>query len=258
LVGYPTKLRSYDFKIDANSYAKNVQQARAFELKRQLLKVGTEVDPLEWQMSAPTVNAYYDAQRNHMVFPAGILQPPFYSINSTESVNLGAVGMVVGHELTHGFDDEGSQYDAQGNLKNWWQAATGDRFKEKTACLEQRYNGYEVLPGVKVNGKLTLGENIADLGGVKLAFQAHRALRQGAPKTSADGFSDDQQFFIAFAQTWCTKARPEYEKLQTEVDPHSPPRFRVNGPLANLPEFGEAFSCPLNAPMRPENACSIW
>jgi len=261
LIGYPSKWKTYDFEIDPKTYATNTSKARAFNLARELAKVGNAVDREEWQMSPPTVNAYYDPQRNHMVFPAGILQPPFYDVKSAPAVNLGAVGMVVGHELTHGFDDEGSQYDAQGNLKNWWEPSVNERFKEKTTCVANQYSGYEALPGLKLNGQLTLGENIADLGGVKLAYAAFHATRAAAAAGSAaapvtaGGYSEDQQFFLAMGQAWCAKYRPELERLMAQTNPHSPPRFRVQGALANLPEFSAAFAC---APRPEDQVCSIW
>jgi putative endopeptidase len=256
LIGYPNKWKTYDFPIDEKAYAQNALRARAFELARELRKVGGAVDREEWQMSPPTVNAYYDPQRNHMVFPAGILQPPMYDVKFAQPVNLGAIGMVVGHELTHGFDDEGSQFDAKGNLENWWEPAVNARFKEKTSCVARQYSEYEVQPGLKLNGELTLGENIADIGGIKLAFRAYRALRRdGTERVTAGGYGEDQQFFLALGQAWCAKARPEAERLRVKIDPHSPPRFRVLGPLSNLPEFAEAFSCP-SAPV--EQTCSVW
>jgi len=221
--------------------------------------IGKPLDRDEWQMSPPTVNAYYDAQRNHMVFPAGILQPPFYSVKSSIPVNLGGMGMVVGHELTHGFDDEGSQFDEKGNLEDWWSPKVGEAFKAKTGCVADQYASFEALPGLKLNGKLTLGENIADLGGLKLAFRAYRAMRAGAAEvTVADGFSEDQQFFLAHAQSWCGKMRDEAMRMQVQTNTHSPPRFRVNGPLMNMPEFAEAFSCSPGAAMRPAKTCSVW
>lgn len=259
LIGYPNKYKAYDFPIDKKGFAKNALASRAYELKRELAKVGKVVDRDEWQMSAPTVNAYYDPQRNHMVFPAGILQPPFYSVKQSAAVNLGAIGMVVGHELTHGFDDEGSQFDAKGNLANWWEPAVAERFKQKTTCVSQQYGAFDALPGLKLNGDLTLGENIADMGGVKLAFAAYRNMRKDAPEvTRAGGFNEDQQFFIAVAQAWCGKYRPELERLVVQTDPHSPNRFRVRGPLMNLPEFAQAFSCQAGSPMRPAKTCSVW
>ena len=259
LVGYPEKWKAYDFPVDAKSYAQNALRSRNYELKRALTKVGKPVDRTEWQMTAPTVNAYYDPQRNQMVFPAGIMQPPFYGINQALPVNAGAIGMVVGHELTHGFDDEGSQFDAKGNLASWWTTSASDKFKAKISCVEKQYSAYEALPGLHVNGALTLGENIADNGGLKLAFEAYRALRSSAKEAVvADGMSEDQQFFLGFAQGWCSVYRPDFERMIVQTNPHSPPRFRVRGPLTNMPEFGEAFSCKVGSPMRPQNTCSVW
>lgn len=259
LIGYPGKWRTYDFAVDAKSYAGNALAARAFETKRGLGKIGKPLDRDEWQMSPAMVNAYYDPQRNHMVFPAGILQPPFFSVKFNVPVNLGGVGMVVGHELTHGFDDEGSQFDAKGNLEDWWSPKVGEAFKAKTGCVADQYGQFEPLPGLKLNGKLTNGENIADLGGLKLAFRAYRAMRAGAAEVSeADGFSEDQQFFLAHAQAWCGEMREEALRMRVATDPHSPARFRVNGPLVNNPEFSEAFRCAPGSPMRPAKTCSVW
>ncbi|HEU4535364.1 MAG TPA: M13 family metallopeptidase [Polyangiaceae bacterium] len=259
LIGYPAKWRTYDFALDRAAYAKNELGAQAFTVKRQLAKVGKPIDREEWQMSPPTVNAYYDAQLNHMAFPAGILQPPFYSARSGVAVNLGAIGLVVGHELTHGFDDEGSQYDAKGNLESWWEPETKKRFEAKTQCVVDQYSAYEVLPGVKVNGKLTLGENIADIGGLKLAFRAYRSLRQGAPeRLVADGYTEDQQFFLAFGQAWCNKDREETARMRAQVDPHSPPKFRVNGPITTSPEFARAFACAEGKALSPKKRCEVW
>jgi predicted metalloendopeptidase len=194
-----------------------------------------------------------------MVFPAGILQPPFYDPKASLAVNMGAIGMVVGHELTHGFDDEGSQFAADGNLASWWEPGTRARFEEKTQCIADQYEKYEPIPGVHLNGKLTMGENIADNGGVKLAFEAYRSMRAGADlRLVADGFNEDQQFFLAVAQAWCTNQTEDVQRMRATVDPHSPPRFRVNGSLANQPAFWEAFSCEPGTTMRPANACSVW
>lgn len=259
LIGYPAKWRSYTFAVEPKAHPKNVLEARAFEQRRRLAKVGKPLDRGEWQMTPPTVNAYYDPLKNHMVFPAGILQAPFYSPKASVAVNMGAMGMVVGHELTHGFDDEGSQFAGNGNLENWWTPEVRERFEKKGSCVADQYSAYEALPGVKVNGKLTLGENIADLGGVKLAFAAYRALRQDAPEEIvAEGFNEDQQFFLSVGQIWCNKAREEYARHATKVDPHSPPRFRVNGSLSTLPEFAKAFSCEAGKPMVPANSCEVW
>jgi putative endopeptidase len=259
LIGYPPKWRAYDFEVKKAAYLDNTLAARAFDLQFRLKKIGKPVDREEWEMTPPTVNAYYHPLKNQMVFPAGILQPPFYSVQASIPVNLGGMGMVVGHELTHGFDDEGSQFDKDGNLRDWWAAAVRDRFKKQTECVDQQYSSYEALPGVKLNGKLTMGENIADMGGVKLSFAAYRALRAAAPELSvAEGFSEDQQFFLATGQVWCSKYRDEYARMAAQVDPHSPPRYRVNGSLANLPEFAAAFSCKKGTPMNPERTCSVW
>ncbi|MBK9264384.1 MAG: M13 family metallopeptidase [Polyangiaceae bacterium] len=259
LIGYPAKWRSYDFKVDRKKFATNALTSNEHEQKRVLTKIDKPVDRGEWLMSPAMVNAYYDWSRNQMVFPAGILQPPFYDVKAATYVNLGAIGMVVGHELTHGFDDEGSQFAANGNLENWWQPEVAKKFEDKTSCVAQQYSSYEAIPGRKVNGELTLGENIADLGGMKLAFMAYRQLRKGAANmTVADGFTEDQQFFLAAGQAWCAKGRDEYLSMLVQTDPHSPPKFRVNGSVSSTPEFAQAFSCSEGSPMRPAKACSVW
>jgi putative endopeptidase len=194
-----------------------------------------------------------------MVFPAGILQPPFFDVNAGVPVNLGSIGMVVGHELTHGFDDKGSKFDEKGNLHNWWTDDVRSKFKVKTDCVSDQYAAYEPLPGVKLNGQLTLGENIADNAGVKLAFLAYRALRKDAKEAVvAGGFTEDQQFFLGVGQVWCTKQTDEFTRLRAQTDTHSHPRFRVNGSVSNLPEFAEAFQCKPGSAMRREKACSVW
>ncbi|MFO0555798.1 MAG: M13 family metallopeptidase [Polyangiaceae bacterium] len=258
LIGYPKKWKTYDFAVK-DSYFDNVLAGAAFRLKDSLSKVGKPVDRDEWFMTPPTVNAYYDPQKNQMVFPAGILQPPFYNAKASDVVNLGAMGMVVGHELTHGFDDEGSQFDKDGNLANWWSPKTEEIFTQKGQCVANQYSAYEVLPGVKLNGKLTLGENIADAGGVKLAFRAYRNIRaSAAEEVVADGFTEDQQFFISVGQIWCSKYRDESTRLLAQVDPHSHPHYRVNGPLSQLPEFAAAFQCKEGKKMAVKNACTVW
>lgn len=259
LIGFPGKWRQYDFAVDPKNHGKNVLEARAFEQRRRLAKVGKPLDREEWQMTPPTVNAYYDPLKNHMVFPAGILQPPFYSPKASVAVNMGGMGMVVGHELTHGFDDEGSQFAGNGNLENWWAPEVQARFDKKGTCVADQYGAYETLPGVKLNGKLTLGENIADLGGVKMAFKAYRSLRKDAQKIYvADGFDEDQQFFLAVGQAWCSMDRPAEVQRRLTVDPHSPPKFRVYGALRNLPEFATAFKCAAGTPMKPQATCNVW
>ena len=258
LIGFPAKWKTYDFKIGA-TYADNALAGSEFAFKDKLGKVGKPVDRGQWEMTPPTVNAYYDPQKNQMVFPAGILQPPFYSAKASVAVNLGAMGMVVGHELTHGFDDEGSQFDKSGNLANWWSPAIETTFKAKGKCVADQYSGYEVLPGVKLNGKVTLGENIADVGGMKLAFRAYRSLRASSPTEQvADGYNEDQQFFIATGQIWCAKYRDAETRRLAQIDPHSHPHYRVNGPMSQLPEFAQAFQCKPNAKMIAQNRCAVW
>ncbi len=258
-VGYPVTWKTYDFDVKPAAYAENALQSDTFELSRSLRKVGKPLDRNEWQMTPPTVNAYYDSSLNEMVFPAGILQPPFFDKAFTPAVNFGATGAVMGHELTHGFDDEGSQFDAQGNLRNWWSEATGKLFKEQTGCVVDQYGAFEALPGVKLNGKLTLGENIADIGGLKLAWSAFREAQKAEPdRALADGYTEEQLFFLAYGQSWCEKERPEYLDLLAKTNPHAPPRFRVNGAVADVPAFAEAFSCKEGTPMRPAKVCAVW
>ncbi len=257
-IGYPDKWKTYDFKIDRKTWAANSLAARKLSRTRDLAKVGKPLDRAEWGFPAQIVNAFYNPGLNSMFFPAGILQPPFYAVGNSVPVNLGAMGMVVGHELTHGFDDQGSQYDAVGNLTNWWQPETEKKFKERTQCVVDQYSQYEVS-GVKVNGANTVGENIADIGGIKLAFNAYRNLRSPAKDTVvADGFTEDQQFFLSFAQAWCAKARPEYEKMLANVDEHSPSKWRVNGTAAATPEFAKVFRCKLGAKLAPAKQCVVW
>lgn len=259
LIGYPATWRDYDFAVDPRSYAKNVLTARAHEVARQLAKADKPYDRAEWLMTPQTVNAYYNPLANQMVFPAGILQPPFFAADRSVAANLGAIGMIVGHELTHGFDDQGAQFDAAGNMRDWWQKSDGDKFREKGQCLAAQYDTFEVAPGLKVNGKLTLGENIADLGGVKLALHAYRNLRKGATKRYvAEGLSEDQQFFVAVGQAWCSKDREAESQRRIVVDSHSPPEFRVNGSLRNTPEFADAFSCAEGSFMKPASTCEVW
>jgi len=258
-IGYPKKWRTYAFKLDPKTWGANALAADKAEEARQVAKIGKPVDKDDWIMSAPTVNAYYEPQLNGMFFPAGILQPPFYSVDASIPVNLGAMGVVVGHELTHGFDDQGAQFDADGNLKDWWQPDTQKQFKQRTQCVIDQYSKYEVSGGTKLNGANTVGENIADIGGIKLALSGYRSLRSTAPDTVvADGFTEDQQFFLGFGQAWCAKMRPDYEKLLATVDVHSPARWRVNGALSATPDFSKAFRCKAGAKMKPANACVVW
>jgi endothelin-converting enzyme/putative endopeptidase len=257
-VAYPDKWRSYDgLAIDRTSYAGNVMRADAWEVKRQLAKIGRPVDRTEWLMTPPTVNAYYEPSLNEMVFPAGILQPPFYSNNVSMPINYGGIGMVMGHELTHGFDDEGRQFDADGNLRDWWTPKVNAEFEKRAQCVEKQFDEYTVLGDLHVNGKLTLGENIADLGGVKLSYAAMK--RQLAKEPSPGSFTPEQQFFLGFAQGWCTNMRDETLRMLVNTNPHSPPKLRVNGPLSNLPEFAQAFQCKPGSKMtRAEKRCEVW
>jgi putative endopeptidase len=257
-IGYPKRWRSYAFALDRKSFGQNALAANRAETARQLAKIGHPVDKDDWSMTAPTVNAYYNPQINTMVFPAGILQPPFYSVDASVPVNLGAMGMVVGHELTHGFDDQGAQFDGDGNLKDWWEPDTAKLFKQRTQCVIDQYNKYEVS-GAKVNGAHTVGENIADIGGVKLALSAYRSIRATAPDTVvADGFTEDQQFFLAFGQVWCEKDQPKFEQMMATVNQHSPAKWRVNGTVSATPDFAKAFHCKAAAKMMPATHCSVW
>ncbi|HEU0031380.1 MAG TPA: M13 family metallopeptidase [Kofleriaceae bacterium] len=259
MIGYPEKWRSYDFEVKRADFAGNALRAAAFETRRLVSRAGKPVDRSEWQMNTYTVNAYYEPTANNTALPAGILQPPFFAQDRSVAANLGGIGMVIGHELTHGFDDQGAQFDAEGNLKNWWQKDDEKKFADKGTCVAEQYSTFEALPKQFVNGRLTLGENIADLGGVKMAFRAYRSLRKDAQKLYvADGFDEDQQFFLAVGQAWCSKDRPAEIQRRLTVDPHSPPKFRVYGALRNLKEFAEAFKCAPGTPMRPAQTCSVW
>jgi endothelin-converting enzyme/putative endopeptidase len=255
-ISNPDKWRDYTkLELKRDSYLLNTQRADAFEYARKLAKIGKPIDRTEWQMSPPTVNAYYDAQLNEMVFPAGILQPPFYASSVPRSTNFGAIGMVMGHELTHGFDDEGRQFDAEGNLKDWWAPTVNAEFERRAMCVQKQFDSYTVLGDVHVNGKLTLGENIADLGGLKLAYGALSSQPAQGPRGE---FSPEQEFFLGFAQGWCGKMRDEALRHQVATNPHAPPNLRVNGPLSNLPEFAQAFSCKADAKMVRKDRCEVW
>jgi len=260
-MGYPDTWRDFSgLKLDRESYAGNVLRATIFNFDYDVAKLARPVDRGEWLMSTPTVNAYYYPPRNEVVFPAGILQPPFFFADADAAVNYGAIGMVIGHEMTHGFDDQGSQFDEIGNLRNWWQESDRTAYTSRTDLVVQQYDGYEPLPGSHINGKLCLGENIADLGGLKIAFAAFERFlaREGEP-APIDGFSARQRFFMGYAQAWRSKFREEAQRMRLTIDPHSPGRYRVLGPLANLPEFFEAFACDGGAMARPkELRPTIW
>jgi endothelin-converting enzyme/putative endopeptidase len=259
-IGYPDAWRSYDgLVLRRTDFYGSLRSARAFEERRQLAQIGRPPDRSEWHMTTPTVNAYYSASMNEMVFPAGILQPPFYTQGANDAVNHGAIGLVVGHELTHGFDDSGRKYDARGDLTDWWSPAVGEEFLRRAACVERQYSEYVAVDDVRVNGKLTLGENIADLGGLRLAWEAYQASRRGKPaEAPVAGFSAAQQLFLAHAQAWCQLVRPENARLRALTDPHSPARWRVNGPLSNLPAFQQAFACRAGDRMVRQERCELW
>jgi putative endopeptidase len=259
MVGFPERWRTYDYAITRDDFAGNALRSAAFETHRQLSRAGKPVDRGEWQINTYQVGAYYDASANHAVVPAGILQPPFFGPDRGVAANLGGIGMIIGHELTHAFDDRGAQFDADGNLRNWWHEDDLARFLDRRSCVADLYSTFEVLPGKFIQGALTVSENIADMGGVKMAFQAYRALRKDAPRTYvADGYTEDQQFFIAAGQAWCARERPAETERRLGVHPYSPPKFRVYGALRGLPEFAEAFRCVAGTPMRPAKTCTVW
>lgn len=259
MIGYPDTWRNYDtLSIDRGSYLHNLLNANVFEAKRRLAKIGKPVDRKEWGMSPPTVNAYYNPQLNEMVFPAGIMQPPFFQAGAPAAMNYGAMGMVMGHELTHGFDDQGAQFDEDGNLRDWWSPAVGKDFAARTDCLVKQYSDYVAVADVHLNGKLTLGENIADLGGMKMAYAAFQEAEKTKVSAKIDGFTPGQAFFLAHAQAWCTKIRDEQARTYAQTDPHSPAKFRVNGVLVNTPEFAAAFQCKAGTKMVPAARCAVW
>ncbi len=261
-IGYPDKWRDYSaLEVDRDSHVINAFRAERFEFNRQLAKVGKPVDRAEWQMSPPTVNAYYDPQLNEIVFPAGILQPPFFGADADDAFNYGTIGAVIGHELIHGFDDQGSQFDAEGNLRNWWTDEDRKNFEARADCVRKQFDGYEVEKGLNQNGKLVLGESIADLGGLTIAFAAYqKTLQQQGRRKDIGGFTPEQRFFLGYAQAWATNLRPEFARLLTNSDPHPLPRFRLIGTVSNMPEFGEAYACRGGDPMvRLEDArCRVW
>jgi endothelin-converting enzyme/putative endopeptidase len=257
-IGYPEKWRDYSsVAVRRDDAMGNGFRADQFEFQRELNKIGKPVDRLEWGMTPPTVNAYYDPLMNNINFPAGILQPPFYDNKMDDGVNFGGIGAVIGHELTHGFDDEGRQFDAHGNMQDWWTPADAKEFESRTACLVKEYSSFSVAPGANVNGELTLGENTADNGGVRIALMALLSAI-GADKNAIDGFTPEQRLFLSFGQIWCENAREESERMLVRTNPHSPPRFRVNGVVVNMPEFQKAFSCQASQPMVSPNACRVW
>ncbi len=260
-IGYPDVWRDYGkYKTSSMSFYDNLVAGAVFETARNLAKVGKPVDQNEWYMTPPTVNAYNDPQMNEIVFPAGILQPPFFNKDAPDAVNFGAMGMVVGHEITHGFDDEGRKLDKAGNLRDWWSTDSAERFEKKSACVVQQFDESVALEDIRVNGRLTLGENTADLGGLKVALAAMRAWLKDhpAPSSSAVTYTPEQLFFLGYAQSWCSKYRPENARLRAQTDPHAPPFLRVNNPLKNLGAFSDAFGCKKGDAMVRHERCEIW
>jgi endothelin-converting enzyme/putative endopeptidase len=258
-IGYPDKWRDYSkYEVKRGDALGNLMRGNEFESHRQIAKIGKPVDRGEWGMSPPTVNAYYNPQMNDINFPAGILQPPYYDPKADDAVNYGDAGGVIGHELTHGFDDEGSQFDAKGNLANWWTESDNKEFKQRTQCVADEYDKFIAVDDVHVNGKLTLGENVADIGGLKLAMMAYLAHEAGTTEQPTDGLTSAQRFYVSYGQGWCENDTPEALRLLAQTNPHAPTKYRVNGVVINLPDFQKTFSCKAASPMAPEKRCEVW
>ena len=259
-IGYTDRWRDYSaLKIDRRSYAENVVRASEFDFARRLNKIGKPVDRTEWGMTPPTVNAYNNSNMNEIVFPAGIMQPPFYDPNADDAVNYGGMGAVIGHEITHGFDDHGSKFNGKGNLKDWWTPEDLKNFQSRAKCVSDQFDGYVVDGDLHENGKLVLGESIADLGGLAIAYAAYEKSLAGKPRPpDRDGFTSEQRFFLGWAQVWGANERLEYARLMANTNPHPLGRFRANGPLSNMAEFAKAFGCKHGEAMVREQACKIW
>jgi endothelin-converting enzyme/putative endopeptidase len=258
-IGYPDKWRDYSkLEIVRGDNLGNVERARQFEFNRQLGKIGKPVDRGEWDMTPPTVNAYYSPQMNDINFPAGVLQPPAFDPESDRAPNYGNTGGTVGHELTHGFDDEGRQFDAQGNLRDWWTPEDAKEFEKRASCVSDQYSKYVIIDDIHINGKLTLGEDVADLGGLLLAYMAWREDTKNQKLEPMDGLTPEQRFFVGYGQSWCGHVRDEAKRMRATVDPHSPEKYRTNGVVSNMPQFQEAFHCKDGSPMVNENRCKVW
>ena len=258
-IGYPDKWRDYSkLEIVRGDELGNVERSRKFEFDRQLAKIGKPVDRGEWDMTPPTVNAYYDPQMNDINFPAGVLQPPAFDPSSDAAPNYGDTGGTIGHELTHGFDDEGRQFDAHGNLRDWWTPEDAKRFEKRASCISDQYSKYTIIDDIKINGKLTLGEDTADLGGLILAYMAWQADTKGQNLQPIDGLTPEQRFFVGYGQSWCGQTRDESKRLRATIDPHSPEKYRTNGVVSNMPEFQQAFHCKAGSPMVNEHRCRVW
>ncbi|MGZ6143607.1 MAG: M13-type metalloendopeptidase [Myxococcales bacterium] len=258
-IGYPDKWRDYSsVDVQRADFFGNVERATAFESRRELGKIGKPVDRTEWGMTPPTVNAYYNPQMNDVNFPAGVLQPPLYDPREDDAPNYGNTGSTIGHELTHGFDDEGRQFDAEGNLKNWWTPDDAKAFEERVQCVRDQFAQYVIVDDIKINSKLTSGEDVADLGGTLLAYIAWKRATEGQKLQPADGLTPDQRFFVGFAQWACENERPENLRVSAITNPHSPGKYRINGIVADLPQFAHTFSCKAGAPMAREKPCRVW
>jgi len=262
-IGYPDVWRDYSsVVVKPGDLLGNIQRTDEFEAKRQINKIDKPLDRSEWGMTPPTVNAYYSSSLNEIVFPAGILQPPFFDPKMDDAVNFGGIGLVIGHELTHGFDDQGRKYDPQGNLHDWWTAEDGKEFEKRVSCVADEYSNFVAVDDVKLNGRLTLGENTADNGGARIALAALEhviaADNTGKEDQKIDGYTPEQRFFLGFGRVWCEKSRPEMLRMRVLTDPHSPGKYRVNGVVENMPEFQKAWGCKAGQPMVPENACHVW
>ncbi len=258
-IGYPDRWRDYSsLKIERGDALGNSLRSNTFAYRRQLAKIGKPVDKTEWLMTPPTVNAYYNPFENNINFPAGILQPPFFIKAADDAVNFGAAGAVVGHELTHGFDDQGRRFDSEGNLRDWWTPADAKAFEERATCVADQYSGYTAVDDLKVNGRLTLGENVADNGGLRLAWMALMDDLKTKHLAEADGYTPEQRFFIGWAQMWCENRTDELARLHVRTNVHSPGRYRAIGVVSNMPEFQQAFSCPADAKMVNQQVCRVW
>ncbi len=258
-IGYPEKWRDYSsVNVKRSDFFGNVQRAQHFEYRRQLAKIGKPLDRSEWQMTPPSVNAYFDPQMNDINFPAGVLQPPLFDAKMDDAPGYGNTGGTIGHELTHGFDDEGRKFDAKGNLKDWWGAKDESAFEERAQCIRDQYSTYTIVDDIKINGALTAGEDIADLGGLILAWMAWKEETASKRLAPIEGLTPEQRFFVGYAQWACTNERPENLRVKAVTDPHSPGKYRVNGLVANMPEFAGAFACKKGKPMAPEKRCRVW
>jgi putative endopeptidase len=258
-IGYPDHWRDYSsIKIARDDYAGNVRRATLFEDRRDVAKIGKPVVRDEWGMTPPTVNAYYNPSLNDINFPAGILQPPLFDPKMDDAPNYGDTGSTIGHELTHGFDDQGRRFDAVGDLRDWWTEVDGKEFEKRAACISDQYSQYVIVDDVKINGKLTLGEDVADLGGTMLAWRAWKDATKGKELKPQDSLTPEQRFFVGYGQSWCSVERPEDMRVRAATDPHSPSKYRANGVVTNMPEFRQAFSCKVGQPMAPEKICRVW